>query len=367
MNLHWVVPGPLDQLTGGYLYDRQMIDQLRTQGHVVVVHELAGRFPEPDERAKLAAAEVLDRVSASSLLIIDGLALPAFAGRLHLAQAPVLALVHHPLAIERALNGEAGGISAEHEQALWRQVASFICPSQQTRRAVMAAGIDGVLIETVHPGLQLPEQRRWRSSRTPRRMLCVAIVVPRKGHMLLLAALAGLRTYDWRLDCIGSLQRDPAHVRRVRAQRQRLRLRDRVHLHGEVSPAMLRQAYHRADLFVLPSYHEGYGMALAEAIAAGIPVISTRAGAIPEAVAPGAGVLVAPADVQALRLALQSLWRQPDHYRRLCRGAWRGARHYRSWRQAGAEFAAALMKLDTRIRGQGSGDQLGQGRRNGTL
>jgi glycosyltransferase involved in cell wall biosynthesis len=367
MNLHWVVPGPLDQLTGGYLYDRQMIDQLHTQGHVVVVHELPGRFPEPDERAKRAAAEVLKRASAASLLIIDGLALPAFAGRLHLAQTPVLAVVHHPLAIEQGLNGEMDGISAEHEQALWRQVAGFICPSWQTRRAIMAAGLDGALIETVHPGLQVLGRRRRRSSPTPRRLLCVAIVVPRKGHTLLLAALAGLRTYDWRLDCIGSLQRDPAHVRRVRAQRQRLRLRGRVRLHGEVPAAMLRQAYYRADLFVLPSYHEGYGMALAEAVAAGVPVISTRVGAIPEAVAPGAGVLVAPGDVQALRLALQRLWRRPDHYRRLCRGAWRGTGYYRSWRQAGTEFAAALMKLDTRIRERGGGDQLGQGRRNGTL
>ncbi len=367
MNLHWVVPGPLDQLTGGYLYDRYMIDQLRAQGHAVTVHELAGRFPEPDEPAQRAAAAVLERASTASLLIIDGLALPAFEGRLHLAQAPVLAVVHHPLALEQASQGDVDGISAAHEQALWRQVAGFICPSRQTRRMLMTAGLNGNLIETVYPGLQAPERRRLRSSSTPRRLLCVAIVVPRKGHPLLLSALAGLRAYDWRLDCIGSLQRDPAHVRRVRAQRQRLRLRGRVRLQGEVSPAQLRQAYRRADLFVLPSYHEGYGMALAEAVAAGMPVISARAGAIPEAVAPGAGVLVAPGDVLALRHALECLWRQPAHYRRLCRGAWRGARHARSWRQAGAEFAAALMKLDTWIREHGSGDQLGQRSRNGTF
>ena len=102
--VHLVVPGALDQRTGGYVYDRHMVEGLRAAGREVVVHELAGAFPFGDEAARAAAAEALRRMAPSGLPVIDGLALPAFEKTLARLPRRWVALVHHPLALETGLS-----------------------------------------------------------------------------------------------------------------------------------------------------------------------------------------------------------------------------------------------------------------------
>src|SRR5215470_9773184 len=104
----------------------------------------------------------------------------------------------------------------------------------------------------------------------------------------------------------------------------------------------LEREYERADLFVLASYLEGYGMALAEAVARGIPVVSTTAGAIPETVPPAAGVLVPPGDSRALAKALAPLLDHDDARARLAASARDAAAALPTWRTAAERFAAAL-------------------------
>jgi glycosyltransferase involved in cell wall biosynthesis len=136
-------------------------------------------------------------------------------------------------------------------------------------------------------------------------MLCVATVNQGKGHELLLDALAPLAHLPWHLQCIGSLTRSPATVQRVMERLQRLGLIERVALVGELPHAALSERYLAADLFVLPTLRETYGMAVAESLAHGLPVISTRTGAIPELVGAAAGLLVEPGDRDALYSALE--------------------------------------------------------------
>ena len=112
----------------------------------------------------------------------------------------------------------------------------------------------------------------------PMRLLCVATLTPRKGHLVLVEALAALKGRDWRLTCLGSLTRDPETVAAVRRAVAAHGLEDRITLAGEWPPERVGAAYAEADAFVLPSYHEGYGMAFAEALAWGLPVVATEAG-----------------------------------------------------------------------------------------
>src|SRR6185503_6093571 len=123
-------------------------------------------------------------------------------------------------------------------------------------------------------------------------LLAVGSVVPRKGYDVLVAALATLADLPWRLTIVGDCTRDAAAAGGLRQAITGARLDDRVILAGAVPPAQLAAHYGAADVFVLPSRHEGYGMAFAEAIAHGLPVVGTTAGAIPETVPAGAGVLV---------------------------------------------------------------------------
>jgi glycosyltransferase involved in cell wall biosynthesis len=177
------------------------------------------------------------------------------------------------------------------------------------------------------------------------RLLMVGSVVPRKGHLSLVEALAGLKHLPWRLTCIGSLERDTAAVVALRAAIESHGLGDRVDLAGERPPAALADAWHDGDVFVLPSCHEGYGMAYAEAMAHGLPVIGTTAGAIPDTVPSTAGLLVAPGDIAALREALHRMLVDPPLRRRLAAGARQAAAALPDWPAAVRRWAEAADRL----------------------
>jgi glycosyltransferase involved in cell wall biosynthesis len=131
----------------------------------------------------------------------------------------------------------------------------------------------------------------------------------------------------------------------LRQQIRALRLDERVRLLGEVDATTLPSCYAQADLFILASHHEGYGMALAEALAHALPVLSTRAGAIPETVPKQAGILVPPGDSRALADALARLLQEPELRRRLAVGAAAARAALPDWEQAGARFAAEIQRI----------------------
>jgi glycosyltransferase involved in cell wall biosynthesis len=169
-------------------------------------------------------------------------------------------------------------------------------------------------------------------------------VIPRKGHRVLVAALARVRDLDWQMLCIGSLERDPRTARSIRQMISAARLGRRVTLAGEQPPRMVRRAYRAADLFVLPSHHEGYGMAFAEAMAHGLPVIASSAGAIPETVPREAGLLVPAGDVSALARALRRVIAEPALAVRLAAGSRVAGGRLPDWQRA-AERWEQLLKF----------------------
>ena len=168
-------------------------------------------------------------------------------------------------------------------------------------------------------------------------------VVPRKGYDVLIAALAKLKHLSWRLVIAGDGERSPETFRRLVADIASLGLTERITLAGTVTAERLASLYASADLFVLPSRFEGYGMAYAEAIAHGVPVVGTNAGAIPETIPSAAGVLLPPDDVEALAATLQRLIEDPSERERLAAGARASA--FPSWSGQAALFARVLAGL----------------------
>jgi len=194
-------------------------------------------------------------------------------------------------------------------------------------------------------------------------LLCVAALIPRKGHEVLFRALAMMSSLEWRLTCVGSLKRDPSTAERLRVRVRSDGLEDRVTFAGEVSVATLATLYDGADLFVLPTLHEGYGMAVAEALARGLPVVSTATGAIPDLVAcdagtdggapashhdarlrthGAAGLLVPPGDPAALAAALELALGDAYARDRLAHAARRVRDRLPSWEDASARMSEAL-------------------------
>ena len=342
--LHWIVPGPLDQRTGGYIYDRRIVDGLKAAGWRVRVHALAGRFPDVDSGAVAAAAETIDRM-ADGLPVIDGLALPAFADLVDRLPAAWIGLIHHPLAMETGLSPAQAGAFAALEGRLMRRAARLIVTSPKTRRDLATFDVDPAHVAVVRPGVDPARPARGGGEGRPRSLLCVGTLTPRKGHLVLLAALAALTDLDWHLTSVGSAAWDPGHGARIEQAIRDLGLSERVTLIGEQDEHGLSGFYHRADLFVLASHHEGYGMVLTEALARGLPIISTTAGAIPDTVPEGAGILVPPDNPVALAAALRHVLSDAGEWQRLVSGA-RKARHgLPNWDDAVAGFVTVLEEV----------------------
>lgn len=341
----FAVPGDLANPTGGYAYDRRIIEGLAALGWRTAVVDLGDGFPFPTNAARAAARTRLAALPIGPPIVIDGLAfgaLPEAAAALG-ATRSLVALVHHPLALETGLSAAASASLRASERTALACARHVIATSTTTAR-LLAADYDvpSERLSVVEPGTE-------RVATGPRRvesviaLLSVGAVVPRKGYDVLVAALARLKHLPWRLVIAGDCGRSVDTFRRLVADVAALGLSDRVRLAGTVTAEELASLYASADLFVLPSRFEGYGMAYAEAIAHGVPVIGTNAGAIPETVPADAGVLVPPDDVDILAATLQRLMDNPAERERLAAGA--RATAFPSWRGQAALFARALESL----------------------
>lgn len=349
--LYFVVPGDLGSATGGYGYDRQIIAGLRAAGRAVDVVALDAGFPWPDAGALAHAAQHLAAIPEGASVVVDGLAFGAMPGlaEQHAARLCWVALVHHPLAREAGLSPEQRRALFDSERRALATARGVIVTSAATSRALTAYGVAAQRVHVVTPGTD-PAPLATGSGAAPARrglsLLCVATLIPRKGHAVLFEALRGLLDRAWTLHCVGSATWDADTANALRSAIAEHGLGDRVHLHGVVPPGVLQSMYRQADAVVLPSYFEGYGMALAEALAHGLPVVSTTAGAIPETVPGNAGVLVPPGDAVALRSALAALLDDPALRARLAAGARAARAVLPTWPQAVARFAAVLKSLE---------------------
>ncbi len=347
LTLAFLVPGSLDQLTGGYLFARKVVEGLRAMGRAVNVAELEGCFPSADDAARAAASTALRELPAGSVAVIDGLALPGFTeclpqeGR----RLRLIGFIHHPLSRETGLDAAAARGYAAIEARLWPCLRGAICPSAHTARALAEAGLPEHRVEIVSPGTDQPVTIPERPAAGPLRLLAVGTVTPRKGHLVLVEALAGLGDLDWRLTCIGSLERDRAAADALRRAVAEKGLGERIALAGECAPARVSAAYRDADVFVLPSYEEGYGMVCAEALAHGLPLVTTTAGALAETVPASAALLVPPGDASALREALRQVMTDGALRSRLASGAAIAARALPDWPAAVRAWSAALDRL----------------------
>lgn len=348
MKWHWALPGPLDQCTGGYRYDAQVVAALRARGMALQVHALAGRHPDPDGAAWAAAGAVWrESAVAGAGLVIDGLALPAFGPALAAGDhaGPVIALIHHSLALETGLEPDQARRLDHWETQALERVDAVVVTSAATRAVLAARGIAAARLHVALPGTDRPARRLPRPPRRgPARLLCVATLTPRKGHLRLLAALRGLRHLSWRLVCVGGERGAVGTARRIRATRDRAGWRRRVRLAGEVDARNLTQHYRQADLFVFASRLEGYGMALAEALAHGLPVVTTRGGAIAQTVPATTGIRVHGADPRALRRALAQALGASRPRRRWVAQARRHRRRLGDW-SATATVFQTLMQM----------------------
>lgn len=342
---HFAIPGDINALTGGYGYDRRLRAELEALGFAINHLRLSGTYPMPDTAAIADTEAQFAALPDGAIVLVDGLAygaMDAIAER-HGERLRLVALCHHPLALETGLaQDDADRLQHSEQRAL--NVATAILATSTMTATILTRhfSVDRSKIVVAPPGT---DKRPFAAcTATPPLLLTVATLIPRKAHDVLIAALARIAHLPWAARFAGNLDSNPgwtAHLQQLTAAHG---LEQRIHFSG--TRADLSDEYAQASLFVLPSLFEGYGMVFAEALACGLPIVAARAGAVPEVVPKTAGMLVPPGDVDALAAVLGTLLRQPAARARLQRGARRAANRLPAW----ADTARIVADLITTVR-----------------
>jgi len=347
----FVVPGGIDDLntpSGGNIYDRRMSEKLAAWVTEVPV---AGTWPLPDRAARATLAMTLAGLPDGSVVLIDGLVacgvpevvVPA-ARRLRLA-----VLLHLPLGDETGLPATLATDLDARERETLHAVAAVVATSPWAgRRLIEHHGLDPNRVHVVPPGTDPAPLAHGTDGFS--RLLCVASVTPRKGQDVLVEALAQVADLPWHCECVGSVRGNPGYVERLLRLVALRGLAGRITLAGPLTPAALAPRYAAADLMVLPSRAETYGMVVTEALARGLPVLATAAGALPDTLGKGPdggvpGIVVPPGDVQALAEALRMFLTQArlrDRLRSLARDR---RRLLEDWDAASRRLAAVLTRM----------------------
>ncbi|MAO01055.1 glycosyltransferase family 4 protein [uncultured Roseovarius sp.] len=308
--LAFAVPGDPELTTGGYLYDRRLAEALVARGIRLRHLRLGDSFPHPDARDMADALAHLGALPRDCPALVDGLAYGALDpdGVARLA-APMVALVHHPLALEPGLSAPQAQAMAARERANLSRARHIVVTSGHIAGLLQETyGVAPERISVARPGFVAPNLRPVPE--VPPLVLSVGLLARRKGHDVLLRALARITDLDWRAVIVGRLH-EPETVAALHALRAEMGLAERVEIAGEISQPALEALYGRATLFALATRYEGYGIVFDEAMGHGLPIISTLAGAVPETVAPGAGILVPPEDDAAFGEALRRMLNEP--------------------------------------------------------
>ncbi|MFI2436123.1 glycosyltransferase family 4 protein [Streptomyces sp. NPDC018693] len=352
--VHFVMPGGVDdpaRPSGGNAYDRRICLDLPGFGWSVRRHLVDGAWPSPGAAARTELARTLRELPDGTVVLLDGLVacgVPEIvvpeAARLRLA-----VLVHLPLGDETGLAAEVAAELDAKERTVLRAVPAVIATSEwAVRRLVSHHGLAPDRVHVAAPGADIAPLASGTDGVS--RLLCVATVTPRKGQHRLVEALAAVTDLPWSCVCVGGLEQDPEYVAHLRGLIRQYGLQDRLHLAGPQAGAELDASYATADLMVLTSYAETYGMAVTEALARGIPVLATDVGGLPEAVgrAPDGGVpgiLVPPEDPAALAAELRGWFGEADVRRRL-KAAARGRRAaLNGWATTARSVAGVLLRL----------------------
>ncbi|MDQ8730274.1 glycosyltransferase family 4 protein [Bradyrhizobium sp. LHD-71] len=343
----FAVPGSLDTPTGGYAYDKRIITELRALGWQVDVVDLGNSFPNPDRAARELARAKLLALNEGEPLVVDGLAFGVMADEAAqlCARNPLVALVHHPLALETGIpTGKVRALRDSEREAL--SCARFVIVTSQPTATIVTRdyAVPAERVAVICPGVDRGPltKRSTVGAGGAVRLLAVGSIVPRKGYDILIEALAGLDAMPWQLTIVGDTTRDAAASARLEADTARLQLQDRVVIAGAVTGPPLNALYAGADVFVLASLFEGYGMVFAEAIAYGLPVVATAVGVAKDIVPADAGVLVTPGDVPALQEALRRVIADADLRLRMAESARTASRGLPEWRQSALQFAQVL-------------------------
>ena len=355
----FAIPGDIATPSGGYGYDRRLIAELVALGWQVDHLALPGGFPTPDEGDLESTREAFAKIDDGCVVLVDGL---AFGAMPQIAAAEserlrLVALVHHPLCLETGLDADARARLELSEREALRWSRAVVVTSKATGETLASDfGVPDKQLTVAPPGTDKPA----RSDRGVARrsgheagneganggpmILSIGTLIARKDHATLVAGLAHVSDLDWCCRIVGSKTADPQTVEALERQIAELGLDGRVVLVGAL--ADVSADYDTADLFVLASRYEGYGMVFAEAMAHGLPIIFCSEGAPRELIPPAAGERFSPGDARDLGARLRMLLTDRDRRAGAARASFEAGRALPGWDDTAFIVATTLAALE---------------------
>jgi glycosyltransferase involved in cell wall biosynthesis len=348
-DVHVVVPHGIDdpaRPSGGNTYDRRLCRGLTSLGWSVHEHAVPGCWPRPQSPSLAALAGVVQRIPDDALVLLDGLVastapevLVAQARRLRLVVLVHMSLGHRP-------EDDRADDTRMRERAVLSVAAAIVTTSAWTRRRLLDLyPLAPDRLHVAEPGVDPADLAAGTAGGGA--LLCVAAVTLDKGHDVLLDALQTLTDLSWHCVCVGSLDRDPRFVEDLRRRSLDGGLGDCVYFPGPRTGVDLDRSYAAADLVVLASRAEAYGMVVTEALAHGLPVVAAEVGGLTEALGHGAdgvrpGLLVPPNDAAALGAALRAWLGDAELRGRLRRAAAERRESLSGWATTASVLARVL-------------------------
>ncbi|MDX2157853.1 MAG: glycosyltransferase family 4 protein [Hyphomicrobiaceae bacterium] len=344
-----------DRATGGFVYNSRIGVELRALGWAVEQLDLPPGFPQP-------TPEAVDRIAAAIAELPD--ATPVLIDQVCLSRILAVAeregdriawidIFHHPMVHDLPPGDPARDAIDGSERAALAVSRLVLATSLSTAATLVRDyGVASARIATAPPGFpRLRAMPRAKSATGPVRLLSVGAMVPRKDYPLLLEALALVPSIDWHLDIVGNTDRDPAHAAEIHNAIDQLRLRERVAIRGRLSDEDLEALWAEADLYAAASRHEGFGMAIAEALGRGVPVVTTEAGAVADWLSGECAIIVPAGDRAALASALATALSDSSRRRDMSAAALEQAARLPTWSDTAEAVSKALAGL-TRLSGR---------------
>ena len=339
LRVAFVTVGDSGRKTGGYLYNARVVSGLRKSGFEVEEVVACGASPKEQRTAAPRLGSTFDP-SGFDAVVVDALARIVVFQHLDLWRTarPIMALVHE---LPGVASGEPGGERAYEEPLL--RADHLVTVSGHGRHVLQGLGVSPERIHVVPPGFDgVPANHGSRvKGESPLRVLCVGQWIPRKAILTLVEAWTLSERRGAVLELIGETGVDPEYETRVRAAIEAAP-RGSIVVSGRVDDATLGNAYASADIFVLPSRYEGYGIVYAEALGYGLPIIACDVGPVPELVGRKAAVLIPVNDREALSTALDLLLGEPTLRARMSEAASCRVSHLPRWQDTVTGFENAL-------------------------
>ena len=339
MKLYWMQPGEINSISGGYIYNKNIVESIHDLSVCVEFINPGTDFPFPSKKSVEKCRKFFQSVDKSSFVIVDSLILGTIPDLIeeYSAKCTVAGMIHLPLSLNPSFTENRKKYFKELEIKSFNYSKILFVTSAYTKSEIVKMGINGDKIHVVTPGINtIANQRNYPEK--PWNLLCVSCISRSKGQLDLIKALENLQHFEWNLTLCGRFDENDEYFKKIKRHISAFGLTKRIVFAGEIPRHEIEEFYRQADLFILTSRFETYSMVLQEAMAFKIPIITANSGAIMQTTNSIIAKFYKPGNIAQLEKHLISVLSSSDEYKLLVDGYSKLNIKFLNWSEKAVQF-----------------------------